>query len=232
MMDRMRHAARLFGVNERTREVVEALYLEFLDTLNAHFASLPYLFGGRPSIGDFGLLAPMYAHLGRDPYPSSLMQQRALAVHRWVERMNRRDSDTPEFFTGTEDYLPDDEVPETLLSVLRVVAEDFVPETLAAAATLNEWLAEHAPDAGAPAVGRLAGPHPSCEFQLRGRTIKALAQPHRFYLLQRFQDFYQALGTEERGLADDLLARCGMAQVIGAKLSRRITRKGNLEVWE
>jgi hypothetical protein len=160
------------------------------------------------------------------------MQQRALAVHRWVERMNRRDSDAPEFFTGTEDYLPHDEVPETLLSILRVVAEDFVPETLAAAATLNEWLAEHAPDAGAPAVGRLAGPLPSCEFLLRGKTIKALAQPHRFYLLQRVQDFYRALGTEKRGLADELLARCGMAQVMGAKLSRRITRKGNLEVWE
>ena len=232
MMDRMRHAAGLFGVNEGTREVVEALYLEFLEALNAHFACFPYLFGGRPSIGDFGLLAPMYAHLGRDPYPSSLMKQRALAVYRWVERMNRRDSDTPEFFTGTEEYLPDDEVPETLLSVLRVVAEDFVPETLAAAATLNEWLAEHAPDAGAPAVGRLAGPLPSCEFQLRGRTIKALAQPQRFYLLQRIQDFYRALGTEERGLADELLARCGMAKVMGAKLSRRITRKGNLEVWE
>ena len=107
-----------------------------------------------------------------------------------------------------------------------------MPETLAAAATLNEWLAEHAPDAGAPAVGRLAGPLPSCEFQLRERTIKALAQPHRFYLLQRVQDFYRALGTEERGVADELLARCGMAQVIGVKLSRRINRKGNLEVWE
>ena len=38
---------------------------------------------------DFGLIAPMYAHLGRDPYPLALMQSRAIHVFRWVERMNR-----------------------------------------------------------------------------------------------------------------------------------------------
>ena len=37
---------------------------------------------GRLSIGDFGLIAPMYAHLGRDPHPAKLMQQRAVSAHR------------------------------------------------------------------------------------------------------------------------------------------------------
>ena len=111
--------------------------------------------------------------------------------------MNRRDSDTPEFFTGTENYLPDDEVPETLLSVLRVVAEDFVPET-AAAATLNEWLAEHA--RRRCSCGGASGWAPSfLRISASGEDDQSLAQPHRFYLLQRVQDFYRALGTEERG---------------------------------
>ncbi|MFT7285988.1 MAG: glutathione S-transferase [Halieaceae bacterium] len=73
MMGRMRHVALLFGVSEQSRELVEELYLEYLDALNAHFGQYPYLLGWRPSIGDFGLLAPMYAHLGRDPYPARLM---------------------------------------------------------------------------------------------------------------------------------------------------------------
>jgi glutathione S-transferase len=46
--------------------LVEELYLEYLDALSAHFEHYPYLAGWRPCIGDFGLLAPMYAHLGRD----------------------------------------------------------------------------------------------------------------------------------------------------------------------
>ena len=145
MMDRMRHAAMIFGVTDETLDLVESLYLEYLDALNNHFEQYPYLLGWRPCIGDFGLLAPMYAHLGRDPHPARLMQQRAIRVYRWVERMNRADQDAPEYFNAGSHFLADDEVPETLLAVLRVLAEDFVPETIAAAARINDWLTDNHP---------------------------------------------------------------------------------------
>ena len=59
-----------------------------LDALDVHFQHYPYLLGGLPSIADFGSMAPLFAHLGRDPVPSSLMKNRAPNVHRWTERMN------------------------------------------------------------------------------------------------------------------------------------------------
>ena len=138
----------IFGVTEQSQKLVEDLYLEYLDALNAHLESYPYLLGWRPCIGDFGLLAPMYAHLGRDPHPARLMQQRAPAVYRWVERMNREDQDAPEFFNAGSDFLANDEVPETLVEVLKILAEDFVPETLAAADLINGWLGKHQPEGG------------------------------------------------------------------------------------
>ena len=232
MMNRMRHAAMIFGVTEQSQPLVEALYLEFLDALNAHFEQYPYLLGWRPCIGDFGLLAPLYAHLGRDPHPARLMQQRATRVYRWVERMNRPDQDVPEYFNAGTDFLADDEVPETLLAVLRVLAEDFVPETLAAAEFINHWLAENQPEAGSPAVGRLAQAMGTAEFSLRGESINALAQPYRFYLLQRVQDAYAALSGDEQADVDALLADCGMTPVLTATLNRRIVRSDNLEVWQ
>lgn len=232
MMNRMRHAAMFFGVTEQSREVVETLYLEYLDTLNVHFERYPYLLGWRPCIGDFGLLAPMYAHLGRDPHPARLMQQRATRVYRWVERMNRADQDAPEYFNAGTDFLADDEVPDTLVAVLRVLAEDFVPETLAAADFINTWLADNQPEAGEPAVGRLAQAMGTAEFTLRGETITALAQPHRFYLLQRVQDSYAALSGNEKVEVNELLASCGMTPVLTATLNRRIVRSDNLEVWQ
>ena len=70
--------------------MIEAAYEELLDRLEAHFRVSPYLLGGRPSIGDFGMIAPLYAHLGRDPYPASLMKRRAPHCYRWVERMSSR----------------------------------------------------------------------------------------------------------------------------------------------
>ncbi|MBK6559245.1 MAG: glutathione S-transferase C-terminal domain-containing protein [Comamonadaceae bacterium] len=38
-----------------------------LDLLDAHFAQHRFLFGERPTLGDFGLVGSMYGHLGRDP---------------------------------------------------------------------------------------------------------------------------------------------------------------------
>ena len=232
MMNRMRHAAMIFGVTEQTQAVVESLYLDYLEALNTHFEQYPYLLGWRPSLGDFGLIAPMYAHLGRDPYPARLMQQRAVSVYRWVERMNRYDQDVPEFFDADADFVENDEVPESLIAVLRVLAEDFVPETLAAADAINGWLAENKPETGTPAVGRLAQAPGTASFDLRGETIEALAQPHRFYLLQRVQDDYQALSEPDKVKLDDLLQAAGMKNILEAKLNRYIVRADNLEVWQ
>jgi glutathione S-transferase len=231
MMNRMRHAAMIFGVTEQTQAVVESLYLDYLEALNTHFKQYPYLLGWRPSIGDFGLNAPMYAHLGRDPHPAKLMQQRAVSVYRWVERMNRYDQDVPEFFNAGTDFVEDDVVPESLMAVLRVLAEDFVPETLAAADAINGWLADNKPEAGTPAVGRLAQAPGTATFDLRGETIQALAQPHRFYLLQRVQDDYASLSEAEKVGVDAVLGESGMAAILHASLGRRIERKDNLEVW-
>ncbi len=232
MMNRMRHAAMIFGVTEQSQPVVEALYLEYLDALNAHFEHYPYLLGWRPCIGDFGLVAPMYAHLGRDPYPARLMQQRAPAVYRWLERMNREDQDAPEYFNAGNDFLADDKIPDTLIPVLKILAEDFVPETLAAAELINSRLAEHQPESGAVAVGRLAEALGTADFSVRGETITALAQPHRFYLLQRVQDVLAKLSDEKQTETRTLLEACGMKSLLGAVLNRGIARSENLEVWK
>ena len=227
MMDRMRHAAQIFGVTDDTVEMVEGLYLDFLAAANAHFEAYPYLLGWRPSIGDFGLLAPLYAHLGRDPYPARLMQRRAVRVYRWVERMNRADADMPEYFDAGKDFLADDEVPESLLAVLGVVAEDFVPESRAAAECINRWLAEHKPEPGT-AAERFLG---MCEFEVRGQPVKAVAQPYRFYLLQRVQQDYSALQPAGQSQIDRMLTACGMSDILSIRLDRQLGRVDNLEVW-
>ncbi len=232
MMNRMRYVAQVFGVTEQTQPVVEELYLKYLAALNAHLEQYPYLLGWRPCIGDFGLLAPMYAHLGRDPYPARLMQQRATRVYRWVERMNRADQDAPEYFAAGTDFLADDEVPETLLVVLRVLAEDFVPETRAAAACINAWLAQSSPESGAPAMLRLSDSMGNAEFDLRGQAISAVAQPYRFYLLQRVQAVYEGLGASDRESVEHMLDTCGMSGILSIKLDREIGRAENLEVWQ
>ena len=84
----MRKATRVFSVNPDTIPSIEAAYDEFMNLAEAHFREHPFLLGGRPTIGDYALFGPLFAHLGRDPKPLALMQKRAPALFQWLERMN------------------------------------------------------------------------------------------------------------------------------------------------
>ena len=226
--DQMRAACMGFGAVPDTFELVESLYLELLDKLNNHFSEQPYLLGGKPCIGDFGMIAPLYGHLGRDPKPLSLMQAHAIRLFRWVERMNRPELDVGEFEVQDGEYLADDHIPDTLIDLLQHIAIDFVPETQAAAVCINEWIkTQEDLAAGTPSLRGVG----MGSFEVRGTTINALAQPYRFYLLKRVQDEYASLDDSAQKDVTNMLSRCDMQAVLDIKLTREIGRENNLEVW-
>ncbi len=233
-MERMRQAAMAFGVVPESIDGIEARYLALLSALDRHFSKFPYLLGGRPSLGDFGLIAPMYGHLGRDPKPLSVLQAKAIRVFRWVERMNRPEPDRGEYVAEGEepfgdDFLPNDEIPETLVAVLQQMAVDFVPETLAAADHINAWLDERPDLAAGTKVERGVG---LAHFEVEGEGLHGLAQPHRFYLLGRAQAAFDALSPPDRSRVEQTLDQCGLRSALDARLSRGIRFQDNVEVWE
>ena len=63
---------------------------------------------------------------------------------------------------------------------IRAHCNQALLQWLANATLINDWLAEHQPEARVVAVGRLAEALGTAEFNVRGETITALAQPHRF----------------------------------------------------
>ncbi len=217
-----------WGVVPQTYNLIESMHIALLEKLNTHFAQYPYLLGGKPCIGDFGLMAPLYGHLGRDPKPLALMQKNAVRAFRWVERMNRPEPDFGEFDLEEAGFLDGDEIPETLVDVLRQFAIDFVPETQAACEAINKWLMDN-PDieSGTEAERFLAG----CHFEVEGIKISATAQPFRFFLLARVQDIYEALDGVEREEVAALLRRCDMDMLLQMKLTRALEFSNNLEVW-
>ncbi len=227
-MDRMRNAGQAFGAVPESFDAIESLYEVLLEKFNEHFGLYPYLLGGRPCIGDFGLIAPLYAHLGRDPAPLRLMQLKAVRLFRWVERMNRPESDVGEFDGVTETYLADDEIPPTLIELMKHLAIDFVPETTAAAGCINDWLdAQPELSSGTP-IERAVG---TASFELKGQTISAIAQPYRFYLLARVQEEYERLTQDEKTDVHNMLVNGGMETLLNTRLTRQIGRAKNLEVW-
>jgi len=232
VMEMLRTTTKMRGVTGDTKDLVEALYIELLDALNSHFQHTPYLLGGSPCIGDFGMLAPLYGHLARDPYPAALMKKLAPRVYRWVERMNRKNQDALEYFNCDNDFLQRNEIPETLIAVLRVLSQDFVPETVASAKFLNLWLSEQNPETGSPAVFQLGtSPLGNVEFQVRDHTINAAIVPYRHFQLQRIHQIFDEVETKTQIRIKQILKSCDMADILNVRLNRSIGRRDNLEVW-
>jgi hypothetical protein len=230
---RMRKAMTSFGVTAESMPAIEASYAEFLRLLDAHLASSPYLLGGRPTIADYGLIAPLYAHLARDPYPARLMQQTAHRVWRWTERMNRADQDAGEYGDVPEALFANDHVPDTLMALLRFVAEDYLPEVRAYVQYANEWLSAR-PDivAGTNGLARLQDRSIGMTtLTWRGHPVQVVVMPYRLYLLQKVQDVADTASAEARASIDGLLSGTGLSDILALRTRRRVLRANHLEVW-
>lgn len=229
---RMRRAATLFGVTPDTAPAIEAGYADFLGRFDAHLADSPYLLGGVPTIGDYGLVAALYAHLARDPHPAALMKATAWRVWRWTERMNAPDHDAGEYGDFDAALFTDDTVPDSLARLLAFIAEDYLPEIVAMVGFANDWLAANPVAAGALATAmpnvRVMG---EASFDWRGQRLTVGVFPYRLYLLQRVHDAADALDGAARARLDALFARTGLASLLKLRPARRVERANNLEIW-
>jgi glutathione S-transferase len=236
---RMRKAAVTFGVSAESQPLIESAFEEWLDLFSAHLAEHPYLLGGRPTLGDYGLIAAMWAHLFRDPAPTMLIKQRAPRVGRWVERMTSNEPYLHEYGgTVDADLIDDRELPETLLAMMRFVGEEYLPEIAAHVAAANDWLAEHPEiEAGTnglenPANRSLTGGGDgTATFDWRGIQLTSGVLPYRFWLMQRLHDDLAAAGSDEQQRARDAFRTGGLEQFLDLRTIRRIERVNHLEVW-
>lgn len=205
------------GITPRTEEAVEKSWEALLGELDRHFAAYEFLFGTRPSIGDFGLIGPLYAHLYRDPKSGELMKRIAPHVARWVERMMR-----PPHPKGGE-FLARDEVPETLLPALRRMMREMLPVLVSTAHHFAKWVEEHpAARSGAEEIPRVIGRH---EFTLEGVREERAIFPFDLWMLQRPLDYLAGLEADEKLRAADLLGQAGGETLLDFPVFPRLARR-------
>lgn len=231
---RMRKVAEVFGVNPDTFKLVEESYAQFLELLEKHLCVHPFILGGHATIADFGLIGAMYAHLGRDPAPLHLMQVTAPNVFRWVERMNMAETFVDGAMASSEGQLVDSEnLPESILMIMRFIADDYLPEISAHVEHANSWL-EHHPDieCGSPANNNsMKNGMGLVPFVWRGMTIETVVIPYRFYLLQRLQSAFDRQSADDKSEIRSLFDSAGVASMFDQRTNRRMERRDNQEVW-
>ncbi len=202
------------GIYEHNIAAIEQSYVALLGDLQKHFEQHDFLLGGKPSIADFGLMGPLYAHLFRDPAPGKLMREKAPAVCEWVERMN--DDQT---YLNQGDYLADDEVPATLMPILQRMAGEHLPVLQDTDRLLDEWKTAN-PDTHE--VPRFIGMH---RFTVEGVEAERSVLPYCLWMYQRPVDFYQSV--DDKSALDAMLAEAGFGDALKAGLKNRLARPNN-----
>lgn len=200
------------GVVPEQQALIEQWTLSILDALDAHFAQHPYLLGSKPSIGDFGLIGPLYAHLGRDPYPARELIAKRPALAAWVKRMQH-----PEQPQGGS-FLPDDQVPATLDPIFSSIFGEFWPQLVATLQEVQQALPELQSGRG---FARQLGP---ITIPFAGQSYRLRARPYSLWMAQRPLDAFQAMDASAKSVVQGWLGRIGGAQAMQLQIKPRLKR--------
>ncbi len=161
------------GCDARTERAWQASQHHLLGLLETHFGRHDYVFGGRPSLADFALLGPLYAHLYRDAVSGFALRTHFPIVCEWVERTNGEGAlnarmygqrlyslDASRALVGRPatsdggDWLADDAIPETLVPVLRVFFAEMWPVLASTARVVTAFIASGAHGPGGELPGK------------------------------------------------------------------------------
>ena len=109
----------LVGCTAENRPTIQAGYHRVLEILSGFAARDEFLFGTRPSLGDFGLFGQLQV-LASDHTPMLIMRDEAPRVYDWVRRMND--------LSGIDgQWHPAGDLRPAVLELLRFTARQYLP---------------------------------------------------------------------------------------------------------
>jgi len=183
------------GAHKATAPGIRKSYEALVAALDIHLKDYPYLLGDRPSIGDYGFIGLFYGHQYCDPYPSEYLHQHAPNIIKWVERM--------QFLKDAKygDFLPNDEIPETLIPILQSMTREQFPVLKATLKQLDKWI-ENNPDTAE--VKRFLGKH---EYTIGGMKSQRQYISFSCWMIQRCFDYYNSV--EDKTDLDEFLNSIG-----------------------
>lgn len=211
----------MLGATPDMAPAVEASYEAFLDDLNAHLEHHDFLLGARPSIADFGLIGPLYAHLYRDPASGEIMKARAPRVVDWVLRVQKPSA---EQISAMGDFVANDEIPETLLPILRRMMSEQAPCLIDLVEKLSAFKAGN-PQADIP---RAIGMH---GFTVEGSSGQRLMISYSQWMLQRALDAVNSFDGDDRAAIDAFAADIGASDLFSIKIETPVKRENYKLVW-
>ena len=174
-------------------------------------------------------MGALYAHHGRDVSSSNALKVRAPTVYRWIETMGRPPIVDPEVWRVPQEFFSIDDLPDTLIAFLKLVAEDYVPEITATVDLYHQWL-----DTDARAAGTICDVEEKkrnhqvlgeIEHVQQGVSIKRIALLDSLTHHLRFQDVTDRMSDDEKETLNRILQRTGAQDLGKLRLKRDMKRR-------
>ena len=203
------------GATPEAGPEIDAHIDELLSALSVHFETHDYLLGARTSLADCALMGPVYGHFYTDLISRRRLLETAIPVVRWIEFCN---------MPGAEDqgdWLPEDDLPDSLRNVLSVMGAAAAPMQLAMVAEVEAWADENAKIGETPP--RTIG---TSKAHLGRTEITRDSQCYSLLMLQRVLDVYGGLSEEERIRVDGALEGTGWEPVLAYHPRHRLEKRG------
>lgn len=188
-----RQISRLYvvGSNDTTAPVIEDSYKRFLNCLNNHLKSYPFIMGNRPGSADFGCFGQLTQLTQFDPTPSTVAITQFPRVHAWVSKMEDLSGVEP-----TDDgFIDASDLPVTLHDLLSELGRTYVPVMLA-----NAHALENALDTVATTVD--------------GKSWQQEPFPYQGKCLQWLRIEYARLGDDDKARLDNILQGTGCEALV------------------
>ena len=219
------------GCTEATEEAWWASMENILGLLDAHFGAHDFLLGGLPSLGDFGLFGPLYAHLYRDATSGFMLRTEHPIVSEWVERtygnnVSARSYRQKLYSLGTDGelvarpatsdggrWLPDDRVPPSLDAVVSVFFDEMWPMLTSTMEKTAAFIASDTHEPGGELPGKTFSADPpwlahqtgdgalTHDFEIGGIQARRMVTPYHVWMLQRVAGVLARAKASEMGAA-------------------------------
>ena len=144
--------------------------------------------------------------------------------------MNTPEIQSPEFSSRPLEYLPGDEVPETVVDLLALCVRDAGEAILQSVEVYNDWASRHSDRPPGSLVSERGVDEPSVghfRMNLRGVSLPGGASAYTLWVLQRGLDWFSGLEQSDQRACEELMETCGGRALLSARFTRRLTRVEN-----
>ena len=173
----------LVGATPQNAPVIEATYARVLDAMSRLREAQSYLFGSRPSLGDFGLFGALFT-CRNDPTPAEIMRRSSPGTLDWIYALDEA--------SGVQgEWLPDAAaLPAGVIDLLRVIGDAYLPFLVANAAAVERG-------------------EPTVRVELLGRSYSQGAFRYQAKCLRWLRDEWRGLDGAARERVEPVLRATG-----------------------